>query len=341
MFNPDVEYNKNLMAAAFPSEPAIIKDYKNASAMLKAFRETSPVPKRGPEQSVLASYLRPPVKESPHDLHFSAGFYDDLAYLSRRRKDYGTFNPIPNAMTQRETIAYFQVALFHEHLRRVRQEKKSTERLYNISTRRLPQGPYPQHVPSKRSLMVLRLGFGFMIPFCILVFKMVDETQSGMREKLRVCGLRDGVYWLGHFLAAMLIGVVSCVIVIIYMAAFEYEKNRVKHHFLDDTDKLAVLLAFVVFSAQYITIAMCLSLFFTDSTAAVVVAVCLWNTSYIVPWFVLEDRLGRSAHYILLGRWTKLFSSLLPCMGLHWCFRIIGCANLVGKFCFEIESLTV
>ncbi|XP_077485210.1 phospholipid-transporting ATPase ABCA3-like [Amblyomma americanum] len=58
---------------------------------------------------------------------------------------------------------------------------------------------------------------------------------------------------------------------------------------------------------------------------------CYWITAYATPWLTLEDFQGLSAHYIRLSRLTKLLSSVLPCMALHWCFRIIGCANVIGE----------
>ncbi|CAN8011533.1 unnamed protein product, partial [Ixodes pacificus] len=321
-----------LIKAAFASTSTTLRGFGNLRDLLIHFRNISTVPERGPQQNVVTVRFFNASNHRPDDLTFNVGFYEDPAYLSRRHKGYGVFKPLPDSMTQRSSIAYCQLALARAHLDNVRRLKGSSERAYSIATRRIPEGPYPLDAPSERGMMPLRIGMGFAVPFCILVGRLVDETQNGMREKLRLVGLKNGVYWLGHFLAAMVTGVLSCVSVIVYMLAITNHKGRETQSFLSDIDVLVPSICFLIFCGQYITNAMLVSLFFSDPSAAVVFALLYWLSAFLVPWYTLEDLLkGRSAHYILLGSPTKLITSVLPCMGLHWCFRIMGCANLVGE----------
>lgn len=331
LYAPNETDFKALMAAAFPNEPPKVFGFHNTLDLLQTYRKITPAPRIGPEQRVVAINFIKAESSSPHNLYIKMGFYDDLRFLSKRLKGYAVFSPLPDAMTQRSSFAYTQLALTHAHLQQVQRKTNNSDPAYNISVQRLPDGPYPTEAVSRRSLMALRIGLGFVVPFCVLVGQLVEETQNGMREKLRVVGLNDAVYWLGHFLAAMVTGAFSSSFVMIYMTVWGNEKHGVTQTFLDGTSKAVVVVSFLLFCIQYITKAMLLSVFFTNSTMAVLVALCYWLTSYAVPWLFLEDFSGRSAHYILLGRWTKLFTAMMPCMGIHWCFRIIGCANLVGR----------
>ncbi|KAL1440529.1 hypothetical protein MTO96_009385 [Rhipicephalus appendiculatus] len=294
-----------LFHAAFKDNKKVrVAGFETVGHMLSAFHKVSPKPKRGPEQRVVAVTLDESGEAgSKLGLAFSVSFYDEFEFMSKRLNGYALFEPLPNPVTQRESVACLQLALGQAHLASVAAETKYAEKPYNIVTHRTTEGPYPLDMPSHRWLMLIRLGVGYLVPFCLILSRVVEETQQGMREKLRLVGLR----------------------------APQNTSDNGSQAFLDDTSKPVVLICFALFTAQYISKAMLLALFFRDTVLAVVFAVVYWHISYVMSCVLLEDMQGRAAHYILLDRWTKLLTSTLPCVGMHWCFRIIGCANLVGE----------
>ncbi|XP_077564538.1 phospholipid-transporting ATPase ABCA3-like [Haemaphysalis longicornis] len=326
---------EKLFAAAFKQGGATgskvrVAAFNSTDAMLIAFDKLAPKPRRGPEQRVVAVTLGEHAA-SKNGLSFTVSFYDEFIYLSKRLNGYALFSTLPNPVTQRESVACLQLALGAAHIRALMEEKKDGSKAYEMSTRRFTEGPHPKDDISHRWLMILRLGVGYLVPFCLIVARVVQETQQGMREQLRLRGLHAPVYRSGHWLASFFTGTVSFAINMAYMAGMTHSDGKVSQAFLDGTSKLVVLISFVLYTSQYVSKAMLLALFFTDTTSAVVFSAFYWHVSFLLPALWLEDIKGRSAHYIITDRYTKLLTASLPCVGLHWCFRIIGSANVVGE----------
>lgn len=334
LYSP-LQLGEKLFASAFRKGSASgrkvrVTGFNSTDAMLRMFEKVAPKPRRGPEQRVVAVTLGE-HGVSKNGLSFTVSFYDEFSYLSKRLNGYALFSTLPNPVTQRESVACLQLALGAAHIEILRAEKNDTSKPYDMSTRRFTEGPYPLDDNSHRWLMVLRLGVGYLVPFCLIVARVVQETQQGMREQLRLCGLRAPVYRSGHWLASFFTGTVSFAINMAYMAFVQQSVGDVSQAFLDGTNKMVVLIAFILYTSQYVSKAMLLALFFTDTTSAVVFSAFYWHVSFLVPALLLEDIKGRTAHYILTDRYTKLATASLPCVGLHWCFRIIGSANVIGE----------
>ncbi|KAH8023646.1 hypothetical protein HPB51_015142 [Rhipicephalus microplus] len=309
--------------------------YDTERELLRVFYRVSPIPQRGPEQRIIALVFGNTNDTRKNDLEFTIRFFDDPDYITRRIKVFALFGALPDPVTQRESVAYCQIALVRAKTQLIRQatvgKKAAARREYTMTTRRFSEGPLPEDSTSMLWIMAVRIGIGFLVTFCTLVGRLVEETQSGMREKLRLSGLLDTIYWQGHLMAAMFKGLVSIACIMGYMTTVAADKNGRVDTFLEGTDKTVTFVSLVLYNFQYATTAMVMSLFFTNNTAAILFAMCYWITAYAAPWLALEDFDGLSAHYIMLSRTTKLASSLLPCMALHWCFRIIGCADVVGE----------
>nr|XP_054926479.1 phospholipid-transporting ATPase ABCA3-like [Dermacentor andersoni] len=348
------EPNEKLVKTAFPAGGRVrALGYDTEEDLLRAFYHFSPRPKRGPEQRVVALVFGDTRGKGKNDLEFTVRFFDDAHYITRRNKVFALFSTLPNPVTQRESVAYCQIALVRAKTELMRQaggEETAARRAYRMTTRRFSEGPLPEDALSELWIMAVRIGVGYLVTFCTLVGRLAEEAQTGMREKLRLAGLHDAIYWLGHFMAAMFKGLVSIACIMGYMTMVEREENGRTTTFLEGTNKIVVFVSLVLFSFQYVTTAMVLSLFFANNTVAILFGMCYWITAYAAPWLALEDFDGLSAHYIMLTRSTKLTTSLLPCMALHWCYRIIGCANVVdeqyslssvSKYVLELDNVTM
>ncbi|KAH9367691.1 hypothetical protein HPB48_012807 [Haemaphysalis longicornis] len=338
--------NERLVKAAFVSKEGRgvrTQGYSSEEKMLRAFYKLCPMPNSGPEQRIIALVFGSP--NGANDLEFTVRFFDQAEYVARRGKAFPSFATLPNPVSQRESVAYCQIALVRaktaEILANATREGKTgaRRRQYVMTTQRMSEGPLPVDAESERWLMIVRLGIGYLVPFTVLVTRLSAEAQSGLREKLRLSGLNDAVYWLGHFLSAMFIGLVSVAFIVTYMAFVEHRDGDLRSSFLEGTDTAVVLVCMLLFSLHYITSAMVLSLFLRHAGLSALFSMAYWVSAYVVPWLALEDTRGLAAHYVRLSRATKLVTSLLPCAALHWCFRIIGCANLVGEP-YSMSSVT-
>lgn len=325
LYAPETTEVTQLVHEAFKKAPGVeLHGYANHDAMNTAFYKMAPVPERGPDQHVVTLLV-----ESLNDTHlqYVIGFYDNGNLISRRHKNQPVFHPLPDPVTQRVTVARIQIALNRAHRKAVLAKHGGTKSRYRVVSERLPQGPHPFDSESRRYFMAVRFCLAFVLPFCVFVLLLVGESQSGLKEYLRLMGMHDISYWLGHFLTALVFGMVTSVVILLYMSFVPQQGQA----FLDGTSKTVVLFCFLLFCAQYATVGMFLSLFFTHTLPALAFSLCFWVSASVVPCLTLEDWDGCSAHYLLLSGVLKKASTLvLPCMGPHWCFRIIGCANLVG-----------
>ncbi|XP_064455280.1 ATP-binding cassette sub-family A member 2-like [Ornithodoros turicata] len=324
LYTPANRENDRLLEEAFNASSGVeLLGYANHAEMMVAFKKMAPAPASGPDQHVVTLFLE---VHNNSQLQFIIGFYDNTDFIDRRKKDMPVFEPLPDPVTQRVTVARIQIALNRAH-RKLMPVSNLVD--IEVSTQRLPQGPHPldSSPESRRHLMVLRLAVAFGLPFIIIILTLVRENQSGMKEHLMLMGMRDMAYWLGHFLPAFIFGMIVTSVIMLYMLF----ADREGHHFLEGTNSLLVFVFMFIFCAQYSAIALFFSVFFTNTVPALLFAVCYWVLSSVVPFLTIEDWSGRSMHYIMLGHSTKTLTSLfLPCMGPHWCFRILGCANLAG-----------
>ncbi|XP_064456894.1 phospholipid-transporting ATPase ABCA3-like [Ornithodoros turicata] len=319
---PDVQL---LLMDAFPGIE--IEGYANHDAMIAGYQTQAPKPDLGPDQNIITIQIDTSTNQT--NLQYIIGFYDNTNFLSRRLKNNPVFEPLPDAVTQRVTTAFAQIAVNRAHRKMVQSRSKGvTAPSFEVAIQRLPEGPHPLESESRRSFMATRIGLAFILPFCVFITRLVKETHTGMKENMRLMGMRDFAYWMGYYLTAIIFGMIMSTLIIAYMSFVPYHNQR----FLDGTSKTVVIVIFFLFCLQYGSLAMFLSLFFTSIPASIVFSFGFWLTSYVVPTGTLEVWHGYSAHYLLLSPRTKLVSSFfLPCMGPHWCFRIIGCANLVGE----------
>ncbi|KAK8788535.1 hypothetical protein V5799_021690 [Amblyomma americanum] len=178
---------------------------------------------------------------------------------------------------------------------------------------------YPEDFGTTYARVVIRFAIAFWLPFTLFVVQIVDERVSGMRELMRAYGVGDTLYWLSHYLSLLttvaLMGAFS--LVVLYGALGDSSGNR----FIAATNPALVYLVILCFGSALAVHAMFLSLMFDSTRLAGLLSSVHWFLSLMLPYVFLQNPYGFG--YYLTPRLSKLLTSVLPGMFLHWCWMVI------------------
>ncbi|XP_065290110.1 phospholipid-transporting ATPase ABCA3-like isoform X4 [Dermacentor albipictus] len=149
--------------------------------------------------------------------------------------------------------------------------------------------------------------------------KSLDYEASGMRQQLRLYGVRDATYWLSHYLGMIIMVAVlgAFALAFLYVMLADDYGNV----YIAATNPGLVYLVLLCFGSALAVHAMLLSLFFASTRLAGLVATMYWFLSLLLPYLYLQNPYGFG--YYLVSRTSKLMTSALPGMFLHWCWMVI------------------
>ncbi|XP_075527982.1 phospholipid-transporting ATPase ABCA3-like isoform X2 [Dermacentor variabilis] len=199
-----------------------------------------------------------------------------------------------------------------------KEEKKYLD--YEVVLRRFPYPSlYPEDFSTNYCRAVIRFAVAFWLPFILLVVHIVDERASGMRQQLRLYGVRDATYWLSHYLGMLIMAAVlgAFALAFLYVMLADDYGNV----YIAATNPGLVYVVLLCFGSALAVHAMLLSLFFASTRLAGLVATMYWFLSLLLPYLHLQNPYGFG--YYLVSRISKLMTSALPGMFLHWCWMVI------------------
>lgn len=184
---------------------------------------------------------------------------------------------------------------------------------YNLT---LQEFPYPTY----RSDDFVDI-FSVLLPFCtVLSFVMlcpailkrvVEEKQTGVKELMKMMGLKSWMLWLGWMINALLVNIVSVTIIVLLVKPPFKEVAILQH-----SNGLLVWLILMFYCAAGVAFCFGISSFFSRPTLAMSIGVLLWIISYAAPFSLVV-----SNTYVSPG--IKLLTSLLPNTAISWTYRLI------------------
>ncbi|XP_063222748.1 phospholipid-transporting ATPase ABCA3-like [Bacillus rossius redtenbacheri] len=155
------------------------------------------------------------------------------------------------------------------------------------------------------------LGFVMLCPG--LLKRVVEEKESGIRELMKMTGLRGWMLWLGWLVNALLVNLVS-VTVIVVLASWSVLSPGSR--LLDQADPTLLWVFLALYCVSSGLLCLAFSTLFSRPTLATSCGVMAWLLSYFVPMGMVEAR-GR------VGLGVKLLTALLPNMAVSWGFKTI------------------
>ncbi|XP_040069715.3 ATP-binding cassette sub-family A member 2-like [Ixodes scapularis] len=171
-----------------------------------------------------------------------------------------------------------------------------------------------------------------------------------IQEVLRLMGLLESAYWLGHYLTGVIAGTLSSGLVIACMVLV---KKEVSYFPLERTSVSLLAVTFFFFCCLYTMHAMLVASFFRHASIAVTFGVIYWfPLTLFLPWQMVEGFESPLGAYIYADRHFKLLSSATPCLGTYWVLKIIGLSvdytgggsanwELITKNVLEMDNVSI
>ncbi|XP_057653241.1 ATP-binding cassette sub-family A member 2-like isoform X1 [Diorhabda carinulata] len=193
------------------------------------------------------------------------------------------------------------------------------EEKYSIVVEEFPYPPYKlDSAITKLFLEFLPLITLFSFIFlCPAVLKrVVEEKHSGIKELMKMVGMKSWMLWLGWFIYGMIPIFFSISIIIILMKVPMFGST----YPLIEYSSGGILFCFLIlYCMAAIAFCFAISSFFSRPTIALVTGILVWILSFFVPKYALgldeSNQLSWSTNIIL---------NLLPNMALHYGYAVIS-----------------
>ncbi|XP_050431314.1 phospholipid-transporting ATPase ABCA3-like isoform X2 [Adelges cooleyi] len=217
---------------------------------------------------------------------------------------------VPGPMDSGET--YFktgflalQLALDKSFIQVNNPEAAKTIQSYNFAIQSYPYAKYI--IQDITTIFQLVLPMFTVISFLLMcsytIQRVVEEKESGVKELMKMMGLKSWMIWAGWLLHNIMAYLISVVIIVWLCCVRENEEGG---KLLNHTNPLLFGVFLMVYIISGIFFSFAVSGFFSRPILATNIGVLLWLVSYSVP-----SQLLKSAGYKI-----KLFSMLLPNMAL-------------------------
>ncbi|XP_022911124.2 phospholipid-transporting ATPase ABCA3-like [Onthophagus taurus] len=184
--------------------------------------------------------------------------------------------------------------------------------------------PYPAHWTDNGMndmfvhLLPLLTMLSFIFLFPAILKMIVEEKSSGMKQLMKINGLKSSIYWLGWFLNASIPCIISAIVVAILLTQrlFSAEYPSLQHASMP---QLALLI--LLYCLATISFIFAFSIFFKDATLAMITGITVWFLIYII----YASTVG---NVDTLPLYLKYFASLIPTIALYNGFQVISVAEI-------------
>lgn len=201
-------------------------------------------------------------------------------------------------------------------------EKSYGEELEQNITVFIQQFPYPPHTEDSIAVMFITFlplftlfSFIFLCP--ALLKRIVEEKQSGIKELLKMVGMKSWMLWLGWFIYEIIpmLFAVIWIVILIKVPFF-----GAKYPPVEFSDGSVLFFFLLLYCMTAIVFCFALSTLFNRPTIAMVTAILIWTLSYFIPKYSLNLEESNNRLSWLLNMLLMLF----PNMALHYGYSAIS-----------------
>ncbi|XP_066148940.1 phospholipid-transporting ATPase ABCA3-like isoform X2 [Euwallacea fornicatus] len=180
--------------------------------------------------------------------------------------------------------------------------------------------PYPPYNSDDGILSMFILYLPLMTLFSFIVVcpavlkRVVEEKYSGIKELMRMVGMKSWMLWFGWFIYSIIPMFFSVLLIVLIMKVDLFEASYPAIEYTN----AGILIIFLMLYCITVTInCFFLSTLFYKPTLATLVGLLLWILSYFVPKHTLDENTNVSYS-------TSMFIMLLPNMALHYGFMALS-----------------
>ena len=218
-----------------------------------------------------------------------------------------------------------QILINEAYLTKLFHDKQITRRLKpdKITVMRMP---YPSYLNllneqiqfSMQDVAAFTIVIGTVILCPLIVKRIADEKVAKAKEMLKMMGMSDWVFWSSHFLNYLTVMTFHSIIFVICFCIGFGGESIINH-----SDPSLVFVILMIFNCQAILFCMLIATIINRPVIAVVFTVIGWIVSYSVPMSLISPMIKQDIDVIGTNP-SRGWTSLLPNMGLAWCFSQIN-----------------
>ena len=218
-----------------------------------------------------------------------------------------------------------QILINEAYLTKLLEENQITRTLKpdKITVMRMPYPSYLNVIDkgfqfSMQDVAAFTIVIGTVILCPLIVKRIADEKVAKAKEMLKMMGMSDWVFWSSHFLNYLTVMTFHSIIFVICFCVGFGGDSIINH-----SDPSLVFVILMIFNCQAILFCMLIATIINRPVIAVVFTVIGWIVSYSVPMSLLSPMIKRNIDVIGTNP-SRGWTSLLPNMGLAWCFSQIN-----------------
>ncbi|XP_075216775.1 phospholipid-transporting ATPase ABCA3-like isoform X2 [Lycorma delicatula] len=195
---------------------------------------------------------------------------------------------------------------------------------------KMSEFPYPEYTNSSnvQAALSIILPVIVIISFCLIlpniIKRVVEEKETGVKELMKMMGLRPWMVWIGWLVNANMINIfVTTFITIIFCGNFKDDRPAL----LPQTSPIIIWLLLILFMNAATVSLFVVCAFFHRPLIASSVGMCF----YFLPFTILKSLMPTAMSSGMAPLWIKLLLSLLPTYLASEGFDIIFALNNRGN----------
>ncbi|XP_066249197.1 phospholipid-transporting ATPase ABCA3-like [Euwallacea similis] len=180
--------------------------------------------------------------------------------------------------------------------------------------------PYPPYKSDDGiiSMFILYLPlmtlFSFIVVCPAVLKRVVEEKYSGIKELMRMVGMKSWMLWFGWFIYSIIPMFFSVLLIVLIMKVDLFQASYPAIEYTN----AGILIVFLMLYCITVTVnCFFLSTLFYKPTLATLVGLLLWILSYFVPKYTLEGDANVSYS-------TSILLMVLPNMALHYGYMAVS-----------------
>ncbi|XP_065282736.1 phospholipid-transporting ATPase ABCA3-like [Dermacentor albipictus] len=306
------------------SEPAELVAQTDAKAvakkceeLLKPSVEMSSEANRAPRPTPLCLALSETTSESPN---LSMTLYAPVDSITEEmaKFDLGSFRDTGGAIG---TATVFQHIIEQEHLKLQSKAHPEPQVNYMVSIGVMPGWPFKGVENQYEDRLIVVITLVAMIVLIRRINAIQYEFSTGTAEHQGVLGLSDTEFFWGHFLNALIIGLIESAIAILVMYLATHKGTT----YVQGVDPTLLVVSFIIAQIGYSMLVILITWVFPKGWVAIITVIMILT--------VLPEVIAKSAgshplpKYFLSSRMEKLSASILPQCGFIMVMRIICIAR--------------
>ncbi|CAF1097939.1 unnamed protein product, partial [Brachionus calyciflorus] len=194
-----------------------------------------------------------------------------------------------------------------------------TVKSVDLELKRFPYPPYNNDpfVAIIQALFPFIIMLSFIFTVILTAKAIVYEKETGIKESMKLMGMKPWIYWLSWYIKTMLIILPAITFMIISFTTKLTLKNGNKAAIIDKTDPFLFALFLILYASSSVTLTFVCTTFFKKANSGAAGAGIIWFFSYLPYIFI-------SLRYEKMSLGLKIVACFVNNLGMSEGVQLIG-----------------